>query len=64
MGKSKRRRGLLKKVLELHFLVDVEILVIIKDKEFKKYTVYNSSKEAFEPNVVNKMVKVNDNAPI
>ena len=39
--KSKRRRGFLKKAIELRNMCDLEMLVVIKDNEFSKIHVYN-----------------------
>ena len=35
--KSKRRKILFKKAIELRFKCDLEMLIIIKDTEFRKY---------------------------
>ena len=39
--KSKRRRNFLKKAIELKAMCGLEMLVVIKDNEFAKVTVYN-----------------------
>ena len=38
--------------MELKYLCDLEMLFIIKDAEFNKYTIYNSSDDTFDPNLV------------
>ena len=55
--KSKRRRILLKKVMELKYLCDLDMLFIIKDTEFNKYTIYNSSDEDFDPSLVKQLTE-------
>lgn len=45
--KSKRRRNLIKKAIELRNLCGLEVLILMKDSEFNKLTVYNSSTENF-----------------
>ena len=55
--KSKRRRILLKKAMELKYLCDLDMLFIIKDAEFNKYTIYNSSDDTFDPNLVGQLTQ-------
>ena len=55
--KSKRRRILLKKVMELKYLCDLDMLFIIKDTEFNKYTIYNSSDQDFDPALVKQLTE-------
>lgn len=61
--KSKRRRILLKKAMELKHLCGLEMLIIIKDTEFNKFTIYNSSEDSFEAGVVNQLTETTENSP-
>ena len=40
--KSKRKKNLMKKAIEFRRLCALEVLVVVKDPEFMKFTVYNS----------------------
>ena len=62
--KSKRRKCLLKKAIELRYMCDLEVLVIIKDKEFKRITIYNSSDQSFHPTQVKELAKPIDHSII
>ena len=53
--KCKRRKNLLKKAMELGELCDQQILLIIKDTEFNKFTVYNSLPDCFPIEVVKQL---------
>ena len=50
--KCKRRKNLLKKAMEFRELCDQEILLIIKDSEFNKFTIYNSLSDCFPDEIV------------
>jgi len=41
--KSKRRRNLVKKAIELSSLCDVETILVVRDKKNKRITLYESS---------------------
>ena len=55
--KSKRRKNLFKKAFEIGFKCDLEVLLILKDTEFRKYTVYNSSMDCFDTLDVERLFK-------
>ena len=42
--KSKRKRTLLRKAIEVSQLCDLDILILIRDRETNKITEYNSGK--------------------
>ena len=54
--KSKRRKNLFKKAIEIRYKCGLEMLVIMKDAEFGKYTVYNSCTESFDMKDVNRLI--------
>lgn len=58
-AKSKRRKNIMKKAIELRRMCGVEVLIIIKDKEYRKVSIYNSSDQVFPPEIVNKIVLQN-----
>ena len=45
-------------------MCDLEVLVIIKDKEFKRITIYNSSDQSFHPAQVKELAKPIDHSII
>lgn len=45
--KSKRRRNLVKKAIELSNLCDVETVLVVRDKKTKRITLYESSADEF-----------------
>jgi len=49
----------MKKAIELRRMCGVEVLIIIKDKEYRKVSIYNSSDQVFPPEIVNKIVLQN-----
>ena len=61
--KSKRRRNLIKKVIELKRMCGQEILLFINDKEFDKMYIYNSSPETFNAMRVNQILNSSDSKP-
>ena len=47
----------MKKAMELRSLCDLDVLIVLKDKEFNKVQVYNSSEDSSFPiDLVEKMV--------
>ena len=55
--KSKRRKILFKKAMELRHLCALEMLVIVKDTEFNTYTIYNSSTDSFDTKIISKLTQ-------
>ena len=56
--KSKRRKNLFKKAMELKSMCGLEVLIILKDPDYNKVQVYNSSSEgSFPDNKVLQMLK-------
>lgn len=45
--KSKRRRNLVKKAIELSNMCDVETIVVVRDKKNKRITLYESNEKEF-----------------
>lgn len=45
--KSKRRRNLVKKAIELSSLCDVETILVVRDKKNKRITTYESCPSEF-----------------
>ena len=60
--KSKRRRNLIKKVIELKRLCGQDIFLVIGDKEFDKLYVYNSSPGIFTSSYVDSIQKQSDSS--
>ena len=58
--KSKRRKNLIKKAIELRRMIGLEVLIVIRDNEFNKVQVYNSSEDNFSPDTVSNMILQND----
>jgi hypothetical protein len=45
--KSKRRRNLVKKAIELSSLCDLETILVVRDKKNRRITLYESSPKSF-----------------
>jgi len=45
--KSKRRRNLVKKAIELSNMCDVETILVVRDKKNKRVTLYESNGQDF-----------------
>ena len=54
--KSKRKKNLFKKAIELRRLCDLDMLIVIRDKEYNKIQVYNSSPSTFCQSKVKKLL--------
>ena len=50
--KSKRRRNLFKKAMELRSMCGLELLLVVKDAESNKTHVYNSSEKCFSADLL------------
>ena len=46
--KSKRRKNVIKKAMELQSMCGLDLLIVIKDTEYDKIQIYNSSPEIFK----------------
>ena len=49
--KSKRRKNLFKKAMELKSMCGLEVLIILKDPDYNKVQIYNSSSEGSFPDL-------------
>lgn len=60
--KSKRRRNLVKKAIELSNMCDVETILVVRDKKNKRVTLYESTPKEFSLDDAKKlldMIKLN-----
>ena len=60
-AKSKRRKNLIKKAIEFRRMCGLEVLIIVRDNEFNKVQVYNSSEDCFSPDTINLIISPNNN---
>ena len=49
--KSKRRKNMFKKAMELRSMCGLDVLIIVKDPDYNKVQMYNSSPEGSFPEV-------------
>lgn len=54
--KSKRRRNLLKKAIEIKRMCGLQMFIVLQDTEFNKVFVYNSAKHLFHKQYLNSLV--------
>ena len=51
---------MIKKAIEFRRMCGLEVLIVIRDNEFNKVQVYNSSEDGFSPETVSDMISQNN----